>query len=54
MNPHQIDEKRAKGVCFNYEKKCSKGHKSSENKLFYIDYEDEEYEGETSQNLEIE
>ena len=39
---HQLDERRGKGLCFNYDNTHSKGHKCSENKLFYIDCEEEE------------
>ena len=38
----QFKERREKGLCFNCEKKCSKGHKCAEKKLFYIDCEEEE------------
>lgn len=50
-----MDETTAKWLSFNYDNKYSKGHKCSENTLFYIDYEDEEdKEVETSQDLELE
>jgi hypothetical protein len=42
LTPQQMDERRAKGLCFNCISKYSKGHKCGENKLFYIDYEEEE------------
>ena len=42
LTPQQLDERREKGLCFNCENKYNKGHKCGENKLFYIDYEDEE------------
>ena len=42
LKPQQIDETREKKSCFNCENKYSKGHKCSENKLFYIDCEKEE------------
>ena len=37
-----MDERRAKGLCFNCDSKYSKGHKCGEKKLFYIDCEEEE------------
>jgi hypothetical protein len=42
LTPQQVDERREKGLCFNFDSKYSKGHKCGENKLFYIDYKDEE------------
>jgi hypothetical protein len=50
-----MDERRENGLCFNCEKKYSKGHNCGENKLFYIDYEEEEdQELKPSQDLDIE
>jgi len=43
LTPQQMDERRAKGLCFNCDSKYSKGHKCGEKKLFYIDCEEEEY-----------
>ena len=40
--PQQMDERRAKGICFNCDNKYSKGHKCGEKKLFYINCEEEE------------
>ena len=37
-----MNERREKGLCFYCDNKYSKGHKCSENKLFYIDCEEEE------------
>ena len=42
MTTQQLHEGRAKGLCFNCDNKYSKGHKCNENKLFYIDCEEEE------------
>jgi hypothetical protein len=42
LTPQQLEERKAKGVCFNYDNKYSKGHKCGEKKLFYIDCEEEE------------
>ena len=42
LTPQKLEERRAKGLCFNCDNKYSKGHKSGEKKLFYIDYEREE------------
>jgi hypothetical protein len=53
LTPQQLEERKAKGLCFNCDKKYSKGHKCGEKKLFYIDYEEEE-EQEPSQYENIE
>ena len=37
-----MEERKADGLCFNYDSKYSKGHKCGERKLFYIDCEEEE------------
>jgi hypothetical protein len=42
LTPQQLEERKAKGLCFNCDSKYSKGHKCGENKLFYIDCEEEE------------
>jgi hypothetical protein len=42
LTPQQLEEIKAKGLCFNCDNKCSKGHKCGEKKLFYIDCEEEE------------
>jgi hypothetical protein len=42
LKPQQMDERRAKGLCFNYDRKYSKGHKCGEKKLLYVDCEEEE------------
>ena len=42
LTPQQLDEWREKGLCFNCDRKYSKGYKWGENKLFYIDCEEEE------------
>ena len=50
-----MDERRAKALCLNCDSKYSKGHKCGENKLFYIDCEeDEEKEKETQKEKEKE
>jgi len=50
-----MDERIAQGPCFNYDRKYSKGHKCSENKLLCIGYEYEvDQEVETSQDLKLE
>ena len=55
LTPQQLEERRAKGLCFNCDSKYSKGHKCGEKKLFYIDCEGEEVEDqEPSQTEEIE
>ena len=42
LKPQQMDDRREKWLCFNCDRKYSKGRKCGENKLFYIDYEEEE------------
>jgi hypothetical protein len=38
----QLEERKEKCLCFNYDNKYSKRHKCGEKKLFYIDCEEEE------------
>ena len=55
LTPQQLEERWEKVLCFNCDRKYSKGHKCGENKLFYIDYEEEEAnEQEPSPPVEIE
>jgi hypothetical protein len=55
LTPQQLEEKKSKVLCFNCDSKCSKGHKCGENKLFYIDCEEEEeQEQEPSQDKNVE
>eukprot|EP00253_Pinus_taeda_P028985 PITA_28985 len=42
LTPKQLEEKRAKGLCYSCDSKYTKGHKCAEKKLFYIDCEEEE------------
>jgi hypothetical protein len=42
LTPQQLEERKEKGLCFNYDSKYSKGHKCGEKKLFCIDCEEEE------------
>ena len=42
LTPQQLEEKRAKGLCYSCDRKYTKGHKCAKNKLFYIDCEEEE------------
>ena len=44
LTPQQLEEIRAKCLCFNYDNEYSKGHNCGENKLFYIDCEGEKEE----------
>ena len=37
VTPQQLEEKREKGLCYNCDSKCTKGHKCVEKKLFYIE-----------------
>jgi carbamoylphosphate synthase small subunit len=46
LTPQQLEERKAKGLCFNCDIKYNKGHKCGEKKLFYIDCEEEEEEEE--------
>jgi hypothetical protein len=55
LTPQQMDERRLKGICFNCVRRYSKGPKCGENKLFYIDCEEEEYqELKPSRDLDLE
>jgi hypothetical protein len=57
LTPQQLEERKKKGLFFNCDNKCSKGHKCGEKKLFYIDCEGEEEqekEQETSQDGNVE
>jgi hypothetical protein len=52
--PQQLEERKAKGLLFNCNRKYSKGHKCGEKKLFYIDcQEEEEQEKEPSQDENV-
>eukprot|EP00253_Pinus_taeda_P008252 PITA_08252 len=42
LTPQQLEEKRAKGLCYSCVSKYTKGDKCAEKKLFYIDCEEEE------------
>jgi hypothetical protein len=42
LTPQQLEERKSKGLCFNCDNKYNKGHKCGENKLFYIECEEEE------------
>eukprot|EP00253_Pinus_taeda_P024406 PITA_24406 len=54
LKPQQLEEKRAKGLCYSCDNKYTKGHKCAEKKLFYIDCEEEEEkEQETSKEEDI-
>ncbi|KAH9298871.1 hypothetical protein KI387_030553, partial [Taxus chinensis] len=44
LTPQQMEEKRAKGLCFNCDSKYGLGHKCVEKKLFYIDEGNEDDE----------
>ena len=47
-------KKEKKGLCYNCDRKCTKGHKCVEKKLFYIEYEEEEEKDqETSKEEDI-
>jgi hypothetical protein len=56
LTPQQLEERKAKGLCFNCDSKCSKGHKCGEKKLFYIyceEEEEQEQEQEPSQDENV-
>ena len=54
LTPQQLEEKRAKGICYSCDSKYTKGHKCDGKKLFYIDCEEEEEkEQETSKEEDI-
>ena len=42
LTPQPLEEKRAKGLCYSCARKYTKCHKCVENKLFFIDFEEEE------------
>jgi hypothetical protein len=55
LTPQQLEERKAKGLCFSCDNKYSKGHKCGEKKLFYIYCEEEEeQEQEPSQDENVE
>ena len=55
LTPQQLEERKAKGLCFNCDNKYSKGHKCGEKNVFYIDCEEEEeQEQEPSQDEYVE
>jgi gas vesicle protein len=55
LTPQQLEEIKEKGLCFNCDSKYIKGHKCGENKLFYIDCEEEDkQEQEPSQDENVE
>ena len=41
FTPQQLEEKREKGLCYNCDRKYTKGHKCAEKKLIYIDGKEE-------------
>jgi len=54
LTPQQLEEKKAKGLCYSCDSKCTKGYKCAEKKLFYIDCEgEEEKEQEMSEEEDI-
>src|ERR1700722_7047905 len=50
--PQQLEEKREKGLWYNCDRKCTKGHKCAEKKLFSIEYEEEEEKDQESSKEE--
>ena len=48
----QLEERRQKGILFSCDNKYSKGHKCGANKLFYMDYEEEEEEDQEPSQVE--
>jgi hypothetical protein len=54
LKPQKLEERKAKVLFFNCDKKYSKGHKCGDKKLFYIDCEEEEeQEQEPSQDENV-
>jgi len=54
LTPQQLEEKRARWICYNCDRKYNKGHKCDEKKLIYIYGEEEqENEQETSKEEDI-
>ena len=54
LTPQQLEEKIEKGLCYNCDRKYTKGHKCAEKKLFYIVCEEEqENEQENSKEEDI-
>jgi hypothetical protein len=57
LRPQKLEERKSKGLFFNFDKKYIKGHKFGEKKLFYIDCEEEgerEQEKQPSQDEDVE
>ena len=52
LTPQKLEEKRAKGICYSCDRKYTKGHKCAEDKLFYIDCEEEEEKKQETLNEE--
>ena len=42
LTPQQLEEKREKWLCYNWDNKYISVQKCADKKLFYIDYEEEE------------
>ena len=42
LMPQQLEEKRAKGICYSCDRKYTKRHKCVEKNFFYLDCEEEE------------
>ena len=54
LTPQQLEEKRAKRLCYSCYRKYTKGHNCANKELFYIDCEEEEEkEQETSKEEDI-
>jgi hypothetical protein len=41
LKPQKLEERKEKGLCFNYDNKYTKGHKCGEKKIFYLDCEED-------------
>ena len=52
LTPKQLEEKRAKGLCYSCDSKYTKGHKIVEKKLLYIDCEEKEEKEQERSNEE--
>ena len=53
LTPQQLEEKRAKRLCYSCDRKYTKGHKCAENKLFYIYFEEEDENKQETSKEEI-
>ena len=53
LTPQKLEEKKTKRLCYNCDRKYTKGHNCAEKKLFYIYCEEEEEKKEEFKSYEI-